>query len=203
MRVTNRYGYRNKMAQYYPADSVSSPFIPIHAVRNGVFIKKGDQKVLLYNLEIDTNYNKVGMVSKIIGAMESNSNYPRYFEKHIGFLYYADKGQLVDMTDRLNPKVLVQLCVKKEYLFTLKSEVVQEHKLALIVSKFLQTHKIAKTVENNYIQAQADNLDIIYTNNVYNLCYHGRIEAPKAATFPQYMEQCNYMNQLLTNAYAK
>lgn len=202
MNVTSIYGSYNTLYHYYPSDSANSYYIPIHALRNGKLIRKGDQKVLLYDLTMTTGWYRTPYPAKLIRNMEYADCTPMYYNKLVNHFYYTDKGQLIDYVDKVNPNVLVQLCVRKEDLFTIGSRNVEEYKMCCLVDYSLKEHKFYKSVDKNYIEQLHRDIVVVYTHNLLQRCYNTRINAPVARTLVEYMDQCNSINNLLTNAYA-
>lgn len=182
----------------YPASSEDNDFIPYHALQCGRLVTVGNQKTLLYSLEVHKKYEKVKNHEDFFDKMMTYSTWYRLVKKNIPEDYRARRGQLVYMKPNGQVDLLATLAVSKSHLFNINKANPDYSKFFIIISKNFTTVKhsnLYKSFTKYYLDEARNYVDMIWTKDIQRLCYN---HAPIQQIMPRTIKEAKSVNSMLT-----
>lgn len=197
----------------YPLLSLDNEYIPIHSLAIGEpeRVIVGEKKFLMYHRNIIMYPNLVSRYNDFMTCLfdrylayrmrvtldEENPAGRRIrrngsFIGNNGMIIYGEPGH----------RILMTIAVKQRYLFKIQPQEVDFSKFALIVDKFFINDplcfKMYRNVKRSFIDIMEEKIDIVYTSDLYRLCFNNESSLPPSFnTVREMKEYMQGINQAL------
>lgn len=153
-------------------------FIPIYSLINGERLTAGEKVEFLYNLRFNYQVNHARRFSDFcnqIGSRHHNGFY-RITHSTITKQYYSSPGSIIHIDEEHNIIPLLAMCVRKSQLFNVNRANPDPKQFCLLIDRKFETDenhfKLFRNVKKNYIVGMEDKVDILFSNDITNLCFH-------------------------------
>jgi uncharacterized membrane protein len=196
----------------FPTTSDSNEFIPIRVLGSGTVYKTDLNRFLFYELELPISGTVTGMMKRFITYLKfsryGNDNHrvtvlkqkgtTKVFCTTAGMLFERKKDSIGVIT--IEP--LAIMAVKRTYVFDIDKNNIDFSKFTLVVDRKLLNDpaylKLYKGFKKNYLDDVDKIMDVVYTNDIMNLCYNsGNLRLPKFNTINDMEKYKNFINQQL------
>lgn len=187
----------------YPCLSEENDFIPVKCLMDGEILtsKKTGKQSFLYQLNVPLKQNfTTGKFASFNQNLLSGNNWMKI--KHVNLInrtYFGSAGIVVYICeDPYEVIPLMVMCVRTSKLFSLSKDESDLSKFCLLVdNSFINDehhHKLFRNVKT-YINETANEVDVLYTNNLKGLCLHSaEVKMPKFATITEVLQYSKSVN---------
>lgn len=189
----------------YPASSDANDFIPYHALLSGKLVHNGNEKTLIYSLDVkaDAEY-KTKNHEDFFYRMGFSRRWYTLVKKNISQDYRARAGQLVEVLPSGEIVLLATVVVNKAHLFNINKAYPDYSQFFIAVDgafAYSERHSnLYKTFTKYYLDMAMRKVDVIYTKSIINLCYK---HLPVMKLKPKTIAEAKTINQTVTSKLVK
>lgn len=191
--------------------SVDNEYIPFISLADANYIEKGNNRILLYKLESPLTSESGGYTKKYDSFTKYFSRYYDTVDYWKTFMsktimrgkYFCMSGSLLHQLSSGVYEPIMQLCVKKQHLFSLDKDNINSDFLCLVISNDFTSHLMYKQFKKLVIDEYAKQMDIVYTNRIMDICYKTVvITGPKFKTLAEMTGNSELLNGMINGQYA-
>lgn len=187
----------------YPAIASANQYIPIHSLISGLKRTENNKVDYFYNLIVNLDYiREVKQFGKFFEKLDEPGSY-WYKLKHstVTKTYFLRYGLLIYLNEFNKPVPLLTLAVKRDYLFEIDRRTPDVNQFAIIVDRQMikdpEHYKLYRNLKPTYLDKFADDIDIVHTNSLVNLCYNMGVSTPKFRTIPEMISYYRSFNEIV------
>lgn len=174
-------------------------YTPLIAVHNGVFIKRGDNKGILYSPYMTDHYSdraRADNTGRKLFPNIINGIHSKIWVN--GDEYYTLKHMLYQVDVNYKVKIIYTLAFETEYLIDTLSKKLSlqpERSIAIINKQFINdpANVNLKRRLMIYLEKDVSEADILFTNHINEICFNDKVKIP---TFTTVIDRINYIDKL-------